>query len=43
MWTEICRELISTCRNICLCDGNPFIVICKHHKQDATLQDLKMH
>jgi hypothetical protein len=22
-----------------LCDGNPFIFICKHHKQDATFQE----
>jgi hypothetical protein len=25
--------------NICLCDGNRFILICKHQKQGATLPD----
>jgi hypothetical protein len=32
-----CCELMN--KNIYLCDGNPFILFCKHHKQNATLQD----
>jgi hypothetical protein len=26
-------------KNICLCNGTPSIFICKHHNQEATLQD----
>jgi hypothetical protein len=37
IWAETCCELIN--KNICLCDDNPPIFICKHHKQDATLHD----
>lgn len=29
-------------KNICLCDFNPSISICKHHKHNATPQDLSL-
>jgi hypothetical protein len=41
MWAETYWE--SNIKNICLCDGNRSIFICKKYKQDATMQDTDVH
>jgi hypothetical protein len=30
-------------KQICLCDGNLSILICKHHTQDAAVQENQVH
>jgi hypothetical protein len=37
------RNILLINKNVCLCDSSPSIFICKHHKQDATPQDLQIY